>query len=165
MKPSNERAARFQREAIEGLQSFAKRQAEYCSVDAAAFIHESTQQLGTYFGRFTSIAEVLEFVVNQGQIVEKRAGIFDATGTPLALDSLGISLVSFHLQDTGDGQAGLDHLYSVIASDSPQSDGSCNELKQAQARAGTASGVPNQGGMDSGITTDPGDAEPEPKNQ
>ena len=165
VKTSAERLARSRQEAITSLQRIATMQSGFCSLDATEFIRGRTQSLNAYYDRFESMTEVLEFVVNQGQIVESRAGLNDRVGDPLALNSLGITLIASDLQDSGDGEAELDRLYRLIASGSPSSETNCNELRQVQASAGPASGAPTQATAESGAASNPLDAKTESSRQ
>ena len=161
VKTSPERLARSRQEAISSLQRIATMQSGFCSLDATEFIRGRTQSLNAYYDRFESMTEVLELVINQGQIVESRAGLIDKASEPLALNSLGIGLISSDLQDSSDGEAELDRLYRLIPSGGPSSETNCNELKQVQASTGPASRAPNQASTESGPASDSRDAKAE----
>lgn len=165
VKPSPELLTSARQTAITTLRSSVANQAKICSVDGSTFIEQRTHDLEAYYGRFNSVSEVMEFVVNQGQVVEKRAGILDGSGQSLPLNDIGIAVVSLGLEVTGDGQRALDNLYEVIASGGPRTESNCDELRRLQSGTSAAGGLPSQSASDAGLTTDPGDAEPEPKGQ
>ena len=165
VKISPDRIEAIHQSAIGIVQRDAGMQASLCSVDATPYVNEATQKLGVYYDRFKSLTEVMEFVVNQGQVVETHAGIFDQNGTPLTLNSYGINLVASDLQSTGDGKQEAEHVYSIVADGSPRSLPNCYFLKQALEHAGSTGASVGQPPASGNVTFDAGDIEPEPKSQ
>lgn len=131
-----------------------------CSDLATAYLGQvALPKLNAYFARFSSVSEVMQFVVNQGQVVETRAGLNDAQDQAFDLNAYGLSLVAGDLQATGDGREGLSHLFQMAADLSPYTSPSCYEMKQAVPSGAS----PSQGAASDSVSVSPGDAEPEPK--
>ena len=161
---AQDRLDQLRHETIPMVQNNTRSSGASCPDLAKAYLTVAVQRVNDYFDRFTSGTEVMEFVVNQGEIVETRAGLNDKAGQPLHLNSYGISLVVSDLQATGDGQRGIDHLLAMIRDSAPYLVGGCNEMSQA---------VPNVPNGSASVLAHPavagsapvsvGDAEPEPK--
>ena len=133
-----------------------------CPELARAYLDQTQQKYAAYYDRFNSANEVLQFVVNQGEIVETRAGLNDSAGNPSDLNAYGIGMIADDLQETGDGKTGLDHFVQMVVDGAPFRTLQCYQMKELSGLAASSPGTvqPAASGIGS---VNLGDAQPEPK--
>ncbi len=100
-------------------------------VDAQPLVVKHEQLTRDYFAKFSSVTEVLAYVVNQGQVVETHAGLNDANGAPVALNEMFIQFLPSHMEKPDDGPGELSALVRGLSDGWREHDLSCDQVRSA----------------------------------
>ncbi len=74
-----------ERSALDDPHAMQERTADYCHLDTKKILADQTAAFDARYGRFAKLTETLEFVVNQGAVVEEHVGLTDGAGVSIPL--------------------------------------------------------------------------------
>ena len=120
-----------------------------------------------YYAKFKSVTEVLEFVVNQGQVVEVHTGLTDVTGADVPLRDWAVHALPGYVEKPDGGPAELSALVTAVRDGWHEADLSCDQMRSALGiqpppAAAQDSPVASQPDSTSQGTASQGDQEPPP---
>jgi len=137
-----------------------------CRADPSPFIASQQQSISPYYAPYANLTETLEWVVNQGQVVEIHVGVTDRNNEMVPMSQSALQFVPGLMEKPDGAQAEESMLVGFITPPRmPML--SCGEMlgaTQAQTPSPSAS-TASADAAASGITYSPGDAEPPPENR